>query len=203
MSSTEAHRVWPRADAPTWMTLRSNRCMQGETAAPLQGAPSLLSSVVKCTLTLHSTVEWQKGREIKVQLQSKQSITLFSLSNFSPFSRSAACEIGPTSFWMREEEEEEEKKVFLASRLFDESSAFCLLLRRCPPFGTLKLIAWFRHFFYSVPISHTFCSGRFIITASAFTIWFCPRKNCKKCPWEMKLEGRGKILPSDFSLYSK
>lgn len=76
-----------------------------------------------CTLTLHNTVKWQKGRPIKVQLQSRQSISLS--PNFLPFSHSAAREIGPTYCWMRE-------KGFLASLSFDNCSGFCLLLQRCP-----------------------------------------------------------------------
>ncbi len=104
-------------------------CMWREIVANLKVAPFLLCHYQccagwKCALTLHNTVKWQTERQIKVQLQSKQSISLF-FSNFFPFSHSAACEIGPSYCWMRE-------KGFLGSLLFDDSSGFCLPLRRCP-----------------------------------------------------------------------
>lgn len=64
------------------------------------------------------SVKCQRERQIKVQVQSELSISLFFFSNFYSFSHSVACEIGPRYCWMRE-------KGFLWLLLFDDSSGFC------------------------------------------------------------------------------
>lgn len=124
--------------------------MRREIVANLKVAPFLLCHYQfcagwKCALPLHNTVKWQTEGQIKVQLQSKQSISLF-FSNFFPFSHSAACEIGPRYCWMRE-------KGFLGSLLFDHGFGFCLPLHRCP-----FLVHWNWSpdicTFYFIPISH-------------------------------------------------
>lgn len=119
---------------------------EGDCYKPKGSAFTAVPLSVLCRLEMHSnTVKWQKGRQIKVQLQSKQSISHF-FPNFFPFSHSAACEIGPSYCWMRE-------KGFLGSLLFDDSSGFCLPPHRCP-----FLIHWNWSpdicTFYFLPISH-------------------------------------------------
>lgn len=76
---------------PTWIIFSCIWCMQREIVPNLKVAPLLQCHYQCCagrkyTLTLHNTVKWQEEGQIKVLLQSKQSISLF----FFPISSHSA-----------------------------------------------------------------------------------------------------------------
>lgn len=81
----------------------------------------------KCALTLHNTVKWQKEWQIKVQLQSSQSISYI----FFPISSHSAT-VWPVKLGLATVEWEAEREGFLGLLLFDDSLGVCLPLHRCP-----------------------------------------------------------------------